>query len=161
MINKELDGVSCTEIPWESALELWSEIEPYIVSALEYDLYASTSSEKIKAQVGTGFARVLVCTADDEIKSATIVQLHKNTRQERVLHVVCTAGNKSEDWLPALVDALKAIAAEESCDGITIAGRPGWARKLRQFGFRTAQIVMRMEADGWSKQERIKLAAVR
>lgn len=161
MILVELDGVECTEIPWGTALELWSEIEPYIISALEYDLYASTSSDKIKQQISTGFARVLVCVADDEILSATIVQLHKNTRQERVLHVVCTAGDKSEHWLPALVEALRTIASEESCDGVTMAGRPGWTRKLRQYGFKTAQVVMRMNDDGWSKQERVKLAAVR
>ena len=162
MILQNLNGICCQEIPWDVALELWSEIEPFVISALEYDLYASTSTEKIKAQIGTGYARVLLCCSEPgELLSATIVQLHKNVKDERILHVVCTAGSTSSEWLPALTAGLKDIAAEEDCDGITLAGRPGWARKLKQYGFRTAQIVMRMEKDGWSKQKRVKLAAVR
>ncbi len=161
MINIEVNGIHCQEIPWDYALKLWSEIEPYIIQALEYDLYASTSTEKIKKQVSTGFARVLLCTEGDSIMSATIVQLHRNTKQERVLHVVTTAGTNSTAWMPALVEAWKEIARQEQCDAITLAGRPGWARKMKQFGFRTEQIVMRMNNDGWIQQEQVKLEAVR
>lgn len=163
IVQTEYDGMFCQEIPWDYALKLWSEIEPFVIQALEYDLYGSTSTEKIKKQVSTGFARVLVCTAttDDAILSATIVQLHQNVKQERVLHVVTTAGTNSTAWLPALVEAWKLIAAEQSCDAITLAGRPGWARKMKQFGFKTEQIVMRMNDDGWIQQEQVKLEAVR
>ncbi len=161
MINIEADGVCCVEIEAALSLDLWGEIEPFVIRALEYDVYASTSTEKIKEQIRTGYARVLVCTSGDDVLSATIVQLQKNVKQERVLHVITTAGEASEGWLYVLIEGLKEIAESEECEAVTISGRPGWARKLRQYGFRTAQITMRLNSDGWIKQEQKLVTLVR
>lgn len=145
--------IYCTEIPATSALEFWPELQPYIARALAFDLYASTSVDKLKEQVRTGYARVLLCTDGDAILSATLVQLAKNTLDERLLHVVCTAGGKSADWLPVLREHLLEIARSEDCAAVTLSGRPGWARKLKTLGFKMDHVTMRLEADhGISEQ---------
>ena len=149
-----MSEIICTEIPGESALEFWSEVEPFVVRALAFDLYNTTSIAKLRDQVSTGFARVLVCAADDQLISATIVQLHKNTLDERILHVVATAGPNAEDWLPILCEGLKDMARDEECDANTMAGRAGWAKKLTRYGFKTDQVHMRMNCDGRSEQSR-------
>ena len=143
-----MSEIHCTEIPGEQALEFWSEVEPFVVRALAFDIYNTTTIAKLRDQVSTGFARVLVCHADDQLISATIVQLHRNTLEERILHVVATAGANGEDWLPILCEALKDMARAEECDAITMAGRAGWARKLTRYGFKTDQVQMRMSLHG-------------
>ena len=143
-----MSELHCTEIPGDQALEFWSELEPYVIRALAFDIYNTTTIAKLREQVSTGFARVLVCHGDDQLISATIVQLHRNTLEERILHVVATAGSNVEEWLPILCEGLKDMARAEECDAITMAGRPGWARKLTRYGFKTDQVQMRMSLNG-------------
>ena len=147
-----MSELRCTEVPAESALEFWSEVEPFVIRALAYDEMNSTSTGKLRDQVSTGFARVLVCSDDDKLISATIVQLHKNVLDERILHVVATAGQDGDDWFPILFEGLKDMARAEECDAITMSGRPGWARKLTRYGFKTDHVHMRLNCHGRSQQ---------
>ena len=144
--------MKCEDLDPREALKLWDEMQPLIVAALAYDHYASTTPEKLKLQVESGFARVLACSDGTQLVSATLVQLHRNTEQERILHVVCTAGSNADAWLVELTDKLQEIADDQDAAGITMAGRPGWTKKLRQFGYRTDQIIMRANTNGRREQ---------
>ena len=137
--------IHCTEINGKDTLEFWPELEPFVIDALSYDLYNSITLAKLKHQIETGYARTLLCADDDRLLSVTIIQLFKNTHDERILHVVCTAGKDSNAWLTELIDMLQSMAREQQCDAVTMAGRPGWARKLRHYGFTTDQVHMRLD----------------
>ena len=158
-------SIHCTEIDGKSTLEFWPELEPFVIDALSYDLYNSITLAKLKHQIETGYARTLLCADDDKLLSVTIIQLYKNTHDERILHVVCTAGEDSNAWLAILIEALQELAREQQCDAVTMAGRPGWARKLTKYGFKTEQVQMRLNPYVNSKRGRrekqIQLAAVR
>lgn len=130
-----------------AALEFWSEIEPLISRALRYDIYNTVTVEQLKQQVGEGFARVLLAHDGTSIKAACIGQLFRNTLDERILHVIAVAGEESSSWLEALRDYLEEIAGAENCAAVTIAGRPGWTKKLVKLGFRTDMVSMRMEVN--------------
>jgi hypothetical protein len=153
--------MKCQEIPSDQALAFWPELEPYVIRALQFDLQNTTSTDKIKRQLETGFARCLVCVTDTELKAVTIVALVKNTLDERMLHVTATAGENAREWLGELVAKLVEIAEADGCDGVTIVGRPGWAKKLNKHGFRIDQVSMRLNIDGRTSQVgRIKRSAV-
>ena len=147
--------IHCTEIPASSALEFWADIEPYVIKALAYDLTNSTSIAKLQEQISVGYARVLVCADGEQILAATVVQLFKNTNDERILHVVCTAGEGASAWLDTLVQALQDMAQAEDCAGITLTGRPGWTRKLNKYGFRMEVVTMRLNPNGRSIEKRV------
>ena len=156
--------VHCTEIEGKDTLEFWPELEPFVIEALSFDLYNSITLPQLKRQIETGFARTLLCADDDRLLSVTILQLFKNTHDERILHVVCTAGEDSNAWLAILIGALQEMARDQECDAVTMAGRPGWARKLRQYGFKTDQVHMRLNPDVNIRREKrgqVTLAAVR
>ncbi len=146
--------IHCTEIDGKDTLEFWPELEPFVIDALSYDLYNSITLAKLKHQIETGYARTLLCADDDRLLSVTIIQLFKNTHDERILHVVCTAGADSNLWLGILIEALQSMAHEQKCDAVTMAGRPGWARKLTRYGFKTDQVHMRMDSNVNSKRGR-------
>ena len=156
--------VHCTEIDGKTTLEFWPELEPFVIEALSYDLYNSITLAQLQRQIETGFARTLLCADDETLLSVTILQLFKNTHDERILHVVCTAGQEVNDWLATLIGALQELALDQKCDAVTMAGRPGWARKLRQYGFKTDQVHMRLNPDEHIRREKrgqVTLAAVR
>lgn len=161
-----MDGLKCIEVPPDKALEIWPELQPYIVQALSYDLYNSISLGKIQAQIAGGFARVLICgESSGQLLSATVITLFKNTKDERILHVIATAGKGSEKWLRQLIDKLQEIAQDENCAAVTMAGRPGWTKKLARHGFKTEQVSMRLETNGRTQQksepERSAIALIR
>ena len=156
--------IHCHELEGKDTIEFWPELEPFVIEALAYDLYNSITLNDLKRQVETGYARTLLCADDDRLLSVTILQLFKNTHDERILHVVCTAGEDSNVWLATLIEALQDMAKQESCDAVTMAGRPGWARKLTRYGFKTDQVHMRLNPDvniRRQKREQLTLAAVR
>lgn len=157
--------MKCEDLDPNEALKLWPEMEPLVARALAYDIYATTTPDKLRAQVETGYARVLACFDGPQLISATVTQLYKNINDERILHIVCTAGTNADEWLGVLHEKCKEIAADQDCAAITLAGRPGWVRKLKQYGYKTDQVIMRVNNNGkWRKEqigEQPSIAAVR
>ena len=133
-------------------LEFWDEIEPHMARALSYDTYNTISVAQLKDQVSNGWARVLICGEDSRILAVTVAQRYRGHDDERLLHVIATGGEESHRWLARLSDHLNAMAASEKCTAVTMAGRPGWARKLTKLGYRTDMISMRREVDYGSRE---------
>ena len=151
----------CEEIPSDQALEFWPQLEPYVLRALAFDLEDTTSTEKIKRQLETGYARCLVCITDTELKSVSIIAVSRSAQGERILHITATAGENAREWLGVLVAKLVEIGKAEGCDAVTLVGRPGWGKKLNKHGFKIDQVSMRLNIDGRVTQiGRIERAAI-
>lgn len=131
------------ELQPNQAVEVWDELVPYVQKALAFDIYATITLDEIEKQVTQGYARVLICADGERLLAANVVQLFKNAMGERVLHVLATAGDEAHRWLAELIDALNDLAAMEGAVAVTMSGRPGWARKLRPYGFKIDNVQMR------------------
>jgi hypothetical protein len=137
-----------TEIPPAKAVELWEKLETFVRVALAHDPYSSVTVSEVLRQIERGYCRVLIASNDSKVLSATCVQLFKSTDGERVLHVLTTAGEGADLWMDALTDTLDHMAREQRCRYVTMAGRPGWQKKLARMGFRSRMVYMRREVDG-------------
>ena len=151
--------ITVNQLETEASVALWPDLAPYISRALAFDPFESITLERIAEQVATGYARLLVAVKDEQILGATVVQMFKKN-DERVLHVLTTAGVDLEEWLPALIDELVTLAEEHNSAVITMSGRPGWSKKLRPFGFRTAHVQMRLEVDNGISRKIVERAGV-
>ncbi len=149
------DSVNIIELKAQTAIEFWPELVPFVLKALDFDPYQTVTVGELLEQVQKGFARVLIAVDGPQLLSATLIQLFKTVSGDRVLHVVTTAGENSNDWLPALIDKFREIAATESCQRVTMSGRPGWTKKVNKFGFKVAHVTMemRIESNGQFQQE--------
>ena len=143
-----------SEIDKATAVELWPELETWIGEALVRDEHDTITTSDIKEQLSTGYAQLMLAHSDEnlEILGAIVVQMFK-LRGERVIHVLTTTGVRMADWLDALIDHLRDIAQKENASAVTMSGRPGWAKQLAKYGFRTHQITMRMGVDNERRQE--------
>lgn len=139
--------VEVIQLEPELAQRFWPELVPFVLRALEFDPYESVTVGELLQQVQAGYARVLIAVDEGQLLSATVVQLFKATTGERVLHVVTTAGENSNVWLPALIEKFAEISKAEGCAKVTMTGRPGWAKKINKFGFKVARVTMEMEVD--------------
>lgn len=61
---------------------------------------------------------------------------------QRMLEVQALVGDLTPDREAAMVDWAEQVARAEDCAGLMFRGRPGWARRMSQHGFRVANIVM-------------------
>ena len=139
------------ELKQDTAAQFWPELAPFVRRALNFDAFNQMKVSDIEQQVTKGFARVLICTEGEQLLAAHILQLFKAIDGERVLHVLCTAGDDSHRWMADVIDHLDAMAELEGATAITMSGRPGWAKKLTRLGFRTQQIQMRKAVNGQQK----------
>lgn len=138
-------GVSILKLTAAEAVEFWPELQPYVLRALEYDHYNQVTLPGLVEQLRRGLAQTLVAAdANGNMLSATVLMLHKTKSGERVLHVIASAGDDSARWLPQLIEKFHEIARQEGATSVTMTGRPGWGKKLHKFGFRVAQVDMRM-----------------
>ena len=144
--ERSCDSCRILELTAAQAEEFWPELQPLIERALKYDPFHTVGIEELRLQFGTGYSRVFIGAdeANQELLMATVIQLHLLGSGERVLHIVTTAGGDLSRWLQELIDTMIATAKAENCESITIAGRPGWARKLSRLGFKTDYVNMRM-----------------
>ncbi len=138
------DSVNIIELEPKNAIEFWPELQPFVLKALAFDPFQTVSVNDLLEQVKKGYARVLIAVQGDELLSATVIQLFKTIGGEKVLHVVTTAGDNSNAWLPALIAKFEAIATTEGCAKVTMSGRPGWTKKVNKFGFKVAHVTMEM-----------------
>ena len=128
----------------EQAEAFWPTLSPHISSALQHDHLDPVPLDELLRQVREGYAMVLVSHDESDLMSATVIQLFRTTSGENLVHVLATAGDRSEEWLPALIDKFREIGQAEGAAAVTMTGRPGWAKKLRRFGFKTDQVSMRL-----------------
>ena len=151
--------IQIVELQRDQAADVWDELVPFVRKALAFDIYSTITLDEIEKQVAGGYARVLICADGERLLAANVVQLFKNAMGERVLHVLATAGDEAHRWLAELIDALNDLAALEGAIAVTMSGRPGWARKLRPYGFRTDNVQMRRPVENEQRREIIKPAA--
>ena len=142
----------CIVLNTEDARLAWVAVRPEVERALDHDPMQSVDAEELETLVFSGHARVLLAFDDDgTIQCAAVVQLMELPNADRVIHVTTTAGRARDEWLASLIDKFQQLAREEGCTAVTMAGRPGWAKVLPAYGFRTTQIQMVLPVESAAK----------
>jgi hypothetical protein len=75
-------------------------------------------------------------------KGAVLTQID-DYPEERILQVVLMIGKDLDKWEVSVLERLRAFGREHGCKAIEADCRPGLARFLKQYGFRTTKIRMR------------------
>lgn len=107
----------------QAVAEHWQRLE----SALEYG-GGTHSVEDVWQSIRAGTMQIW--PADNSVVVTEIVTYP----QKRVLHIFLAAGVLAE--LRDMEPSVEQFARLNGCDGVTIAGRAGWARALADLGYR-------------------------
>ena len=115
--------------------EYWPVIEPYIIKASERggsDLTIDEIKEACRHDYRAG-----ILEQDGKVVGGIVFQIYA----ER-LHIVSLAGELRAGWCNEMEEDIDLLAAELGRSIISLSGRPGWERKLRQFGYRANKDVL-------------------
>ena len=102
------------QVPKEDLHIIWNEIEPLIKKALD-DCY--TTDDILKGLV---------------FESAVITEVAQYP-QKKILRYFLAGGNNINNWLEPIQKKIEKFAKLNNCNSIEVAGRKGWARKLKGY----------------------------
>lgn len=116
-----------------AAAEEWRRCRQWIESALEY-CHGTHTIEDVEAGIAAG--HFLFWPAE---KSAAVTEVH-NYPRARFFHVFLAGGDLDE--LRSMVPMWQALAHANGCTRITLCGRRGWERALKQQGWKADLVVL-------------------
>lgn len=128
--------ISIMDRQWVS--DYWNMISPVLDRACEYSLY---TIDHIYQELMEGNMSCWTVVEEDEDILGYIVTAVWEWPKGRMMHIMLLAGERVEDWFP-LWPAFEAYARVYGCNGMTLTGRMGWLRKLRDENFTATQVTM-------------------
>ena len=115
------------QVPKEDLHIIWNEIEPLIKKALD-DCY--TTDDILKGLVFEKFQ--LFISWENKVESAVITEVAQYP-QKKILRYFLAGGNNINNWLEPIQKKIEKFAKLNNCNSIEVAGRKGWARKLKGY----------------------------
>ena len=121
----------------------WNEIKPYIDMATEHGLGELTSHDMFVG-VMNGTFECWEVIEDDKSQFFGMVRIN-HFPQHKQLQVVTTAGEDWDIYGPKYLEDIENTARYLDCKHVVIWGRPGWQKKLKQYGYNYTYAVLSKE----------------
>ena len=115
------------KVPPDDLHIIWNEVEQKIKPALD-DCY--TPQDIIDGLIQDRFQ--LFISWEDHVESAVITEIAQYP-QKRICRYFLAGGNNMDNWLEPIQKKIEQFAIDNQCNAIEVAGRKGWARKLKGY----------------------------
>ena len=115
------------KVPPDDLHIIWNEVEQKIKPALD-DCY--TPQDIIDGLIQDRFQ--LFISWEDHVESAVITEIAQYP-QKRICRYFLAGGNNMDNWLEPIQKEIEKFAKHNNCNSIEVAGRKGWARKLKGY----------------------------
>lgn len=124
--------------------ERWKDIKPYIDCAVEHGIGETTSHDMfVGAMTGT-----YECweAFDSEYKTLSFGMARINRfENHNQLQIVTAAGDGWDNYGPEALKFAEQYAKDIGCKYVTIWGRLGWTKRLKDYGYKHTYSVMTKE----------------
>ena len=115
------------KVPPEDLHLLWNEVEPLIKKALD-DTYSA--KDILDGLIKNSFQ--LFISWEDKVECAVITEVSQYP-QKKVCRYFLAGGNNMDNWLEPIQQEIEKFAKYNQCHAVEVAGRKGWARKLKGY----------------------------
>ena len=115
------------QVPEKDLHIIWNEVEPLIKKALD-DCY--TTDDILQGLVNNSFQ--LFISWNNKVESAVVTEVAQYPRK-KILRYFLAGGNNLNNWLEPIQETIEKFAKHNNCNSIEVAGRKGWARKLKGY----------------------------
>lgn len=121
-------------VPKEHVQDIWPEVGAFIGASADYTKGRYTAGDALNMLTERGYV-LWVAFDDTAIQGAAITSFIQYPRK-KALHIMFLGGEKSSGWIDQGLKTLQHYAFDSGCDAVEASGRPGWARALRDDGFK-------------------------
>ncbi|RKZ06637.1 hypothetical protein DRQ25_13475 [Candidatus Fermentibacteria bacterium] len=129
MLNKDMITVTATKEDW---------VIPYIEKALVYSLGEHSALDVLQNKI------LLVVKDDDEVLTVLSLEV-VDTPQKRILNIITAGGKDMYRWVKEADQAITRIAKEMGASNVTIHGRRGWSKVLKDLDYKEQYTVLSKE----------------
>ena len=117
------------KVPEKDLHIIWNEVEPLIKKALD-DTYSVR--DILDGLVKNSFQ--LFISWENKVESAVITEVVQYPQKKILRYFLAGAeGNNLSNWLEPIQQEIEKFARHNNCDAVEVAGRKGWARKLKGY----------------------------
>lgn len=111
----------------------WPLVKQFIEKALTKG-YGEYDCDDIHTLLEDGNAILILAVVGDNVLAGIVVTMIEKPAIREL--VILTAGGTHLDyWLPEIMNTFDKLAEEQQADVISIHGRNGWVKKLKQYGY--------------------------
>lgn len=128
----------------EGALVLWPVVAPLLAPAIEL-ASSRMSMRTVRDWLEDGRYVLWVAHADDRVIKAAFLTREAQYPLRRMLTIDGCGGSDMQGWLQAASDAFRSHSRAAGLDGVEMYGRTGWARALRQLGWRATTVMAELD----------------
>jgi hypothetical protein len=131
-------------LPQEELAERWKEIKPYIERAIAHGI-GETSSHDMFVGAMNG---IYECweAFDEEYNTLSFGMARINQFENHSqLQIVTAAGDGWDEYGPEALTYAEKYAKAIGCKYVTIWGRLGWTKRLKEYGYNNTYTVMTKE----------------
>tara|TARA_R110000824_G_scaffold77051_2_gene194989 strand:- start:306 stop:695 length:390 start_codon:yes stop_codon:yes gene_type:complete len=115
------------QVPEKDLHIIWNEVEPLIKKALD-DCY--TTDDILQGLANNSFQ--LFISWNNKVESAVVTEVAQYP-QKKILRYFLAGGNNLNNWLESIQETIEKFAKHNNCNSIEVAGRKGWAKKLKGY----------------------------
>lgn len=133
-------AVKITDVNVEDIDVLWGMVEPLIEKGLEHTLGGWNVDDIYRALHDRNVRLWITYTDDGKILAAAICEIRKFP-QRTVAYILIAAGKDIELW-EAHYESIGEWAMENGADVLVAYTRPGIAKRLKPYGFKSKQVVI-------------------
>lgn len=141
--GKNLDKIQVEGIASSKVVELW----PSIISRVERALVngnSLASSTSIQNYILENEMQLWLVKQAEKLLAVAITQI-ENFDTARVLHIVALEGTDMEKWLFELERVLRVFGAAHGCRYLSMQGRRGWVKTLKNLNWYESSVIMHKE----------------
>lgn len=122
-------------VPTEYVDNCWSKIETFVIEAAEAT-EGRYSVEELY-EMAKDSRNNLWVTFDESGYKGFVLTSVNNYPQRRILAMNFCGGKEFKTWKTPIIDTLKRFARDCECDSIEAYGRKGWAKILKDEGYKS------------------------
>lgn len=130
-------------IPNEELESLWETMEPMVRKALENGGSLEESSTVFGA-VRDNVMQMWGIMRNDQLTGIGITEIEERDKGT-TLTVVALSGIAMEEWLEDFERTMRVFGAAKGCKYLTLHGRRGWLKTLREFNWKEISVTMYKE----------------
>ena len=117
------------KVPEKDLHIIWNEVEPLIKKALD-DCY--TADDILKGLINNSFQ--LFISWNNKVECAVVTEVAQYPQKKILRYFLAGAeGNNLNNWLEPIQQEIEKFAKFNNCQAVEVAGRKGWARKLKGY----------------------------
>ena len=137
------NGYTIAGIQPPDIVKVWETVERWIENAAKHE--NESSLDEIKSKLLSGNMQLWVVLQFPTFTPVACYVTEIELAPTLTLNAAYLSGDGVDDWLPLVERTIHQFAESVGCGRLSLRGRRGWVKKLREFGWTEELVVMNKE----------------